>query len=182
MILAFFLGGYARKLFLDVGISGISWFFNWSFIASIDSNFRTFLIHVTITWFLSITGDILGGFFVDLFILIFSFIRFWIVSNARFSRNHLLQFAYTLSVQWSPLIAKFTNDALRNNRNTVAGFFFFISNARRSAAQFKHKSWLQANIKMSSGRELHLVHVCGSILFEVIINLNYQYLTTFTFR
>lgn len=44
---------------------------------------------------------------------------------------------------------------------TLAGFFFLSSKARRSAAQSRQRSWLHANISISSGSLWHLMQRWG---------------------
>lgn len=64
--------------------------------------------------------------------------------------------------------------------HTLAVFFFFISKARRSEAQSKQRSWLQASIRISSGNFLHFVQGWGwSMIINItklqILNMAYIY-------
>lgn len=76
------------------------------------------------------------------------------------------EFADTFGVEGRALVAELADNALREGWVTLAFFFFFISKARRSAAQLRQRSWLQASMRMSSGRALHLVQFWGSIDLE----------------
>ena len=53
------------------------------------------------------------------------------------------------------------NDLHLQSQHTLAFLFFRISNASRSAAQFKQRSCPQASIRISSGRHPHFVQDCG---------------------
>ena len=75
--------------------------------------------------------------------------------------NELLQFSDAFGVEGGAFVADLADDALSGRGDTLAGFFFFISKARRSEAQSRQRSWLHASIRMSSGSFLHLVQGCG---------------------
>jgi hypothetical protein len=86
--------------------------------------------------------------------------------------DEFFEFADAFGVEGGAFVADFADDALGGGRRTLAGFFFFISKARRSAAQSRQRSWLQASIRMSSGSFLHLVQGwgCSIILWQLHIN------------
>jgi len=73
------------------------------------------------------------------------------------SRYDFLKFGNTLCVEGGAFVADFADYALSDELMTLAGFFFFISKARRSEAQSRQRSWLQESMSMSSGSFLHLV-------------------------
>lgn len=75
--------------------------------------------------------------------------------------DELLQFRNAFRIKCSSFIAYFADDALNEDVSTFAFFFFFISNANLSEAQSRQRSWLHANINMSSGSFLHFVQGCG---------------------
>jgi hypothetical protein len=63
--------------------------------------------------------------------------------------DELLQFSDALGVQRRAFVADLADDALPDIRVTLAVFFFFSSKERRSAAQSRQRSWLQASMRMS---------------------------------
>jgi hypothetical protein len=65
--------------------------------------------------------------------------------------NEFFKFTNALRVKRGSLITNLADNALGRWGNTFAVFFFLSSKFKRSAAQSRQRSWLQANMRMSSG-------------------------------